>query len=98
MSSKLQLSKSEQQFITNGIQYNHRSDGRGLLDYRDIQLETAVLRGTHGSARVRQGDTEVLCGVRVELMRLSSAVKAPVLEDLLSFKIDCSPNASPDFT
>jgi len=57
-----------------------------------------VLRATHGSARVRQGDTEVLCGIRVELMRLESSIKMPALEDLLSFNIDCSPNASPDFT
>lgn len=98
MSSKLQLSKSEQQYIINGIHYNHRVDGRSLLDYRDIQLETAVLRGTHGSSRVRQGDTELLCGVRVELQKLDSSLQIPSIDDLINFKIDCSPNASPDFT
>lgn len=99
MSSQLQLSKSEQQYIISGIHYNHRLDGRSLLDYRDVQVETAVLRGTHGSARIRQGDTELLCGIRVELQHLSNQhAPEPEITDLLEFKIDCSPNASPDFT
>lgn len=95
MASRLKLSKSEQLYIIEGIEDNQRLDGRELLEYRDIQLETSVLRGTHGSARVRQGDTEVLCGVRFELMKCDKSIQS--LKDLLEFTIDCSPNASPDF-
>ena len=40
-----------------------REDGRSNLDYRHISLEVGVLPQASGSARVRMGGTEVLCGV-----------------------------------
>lgn len=110
MSSKIKLSRSEQQYIINGIHFNHRVDGRAPLDYRDILIEPSVLRGTHGSCRIRLGDTELLCGISVELHKVelpknqsddpSNKINdcfQPSIDDLLIFKVDCSPNASPDF-
>lgn len=101
------LSKSEQQYIIDSIKFNHRVDGRNLLDYRDIIIEPSVLRSTHGSCKIRLGDTELLCGASVELYEIDISknvdskvideMLSPKLSDLLSFKVDCSPNASPDF-
>jgi len=42
-----------------------RADGRGLTDYRKIQLEEGVIERAEGSARVRLGKTEVIVGVKV---------------------------------
>lgn len=44
-----------------------RLDGRGLLDYRSIRLETHVIEKAEGSARVSVGNTQVIAGVKVEL-------------------------------
>ena len=108
--STIQLSKTEQEYIINGIHFEHRIDGRKLLDYRDIQIEPSVLRGTHGSSRIRLGDTEILCGISVELYKIESNKtlderstdsntqnQKPKISDLLHFSLECSPNASPDF-
>lgn len=44
-----------------------RLDGRGLLDYRPIKVETHVIEKAEGSARVSLGNTQVIAGVKVEL-------------------------------
>ena len=38
-----------------------RSDGRGLKDIRPIEIQTNVLRRTHGSALFTRGETQALC-------------------------------------
>jgi exosome complex component RRP42 len=43
-----------------------RIDGRGLLDYRAIKIETGIIPKASGSARVTIGDTQVIAGVKVE--------------------------------
>jgi len=42
-----------------------RSDGRGLFDFRDIEIETGISNNAEGSARVRLGKTEVIVGVKM---------------------------------
>lgn len=44
-----------------------RFDGRELLEYRDIEIETGVSKKAEGSARVKVGKTEVLVGVKLQL-------------------------------
>jgi exosome complex component RRP42 len=41
--------------------------GRGLLDYREIEIETGVSKNAEGSARVRIGKTEVMAGVKLDV-------------------------------
>ncbi|MBL7056069.1 exosome complex protein Rrp42 [Candidatus Woesearchaeota archaeon] len=46
-----------------------RLDGRGFTDYRDVSVETGVLSTAEGSSRVKIGKTEILVGVKVEVMK-----------------------------
>jgi len=49
------------EFLSQGIRF----DGRRLLDYRQITVETGISKTAEGSARVKIGDTEVLAGVKL---------------------------------
>ncbi|MEJ2126199.1 MAG: exosome complex protein Rrp42 [Candidatus Bathyarchaeota archaeon] len=51
--------------ITELLKNGERTDGRGLNDYRDIQIECGVIEKAEGSARVRLGQTDVMVGVKV---------------------------------
>jgi exosome complex component RRP42 len=42
-----------------------RLDGRGLTDYREIQVESGVIERAEGSARIRLGKTEVVVGIKI---------------------------------
>ena len=42
-----------------------RFDGRKPEEFRDIKIETGVSKNAEGSSRVRMGDTEVICGVKL---------------------------------
>jgi len=44
-----------------------RFDGRGLLDYRDLEVTYDVSNCAEGSARVKLGKTEVIVGVKMTL-------------------------------
>ncbi|MEK6893360.1 MAG: exosome complex protein Rrp42 [Nanoarchaeota archaeon] len=44
-----------------------RFDGRGLADYRDIEVISDISNKAEGSARVKLGKTEVLVGVKLEI-------------------------------
>lgn len=46
-----------------------RFDNRGLLEYRNIKIETGISNQADGSARVRIGDTEVVAGVKMDVMK-----------------------------
>jgi len=45
-----------------------RMDGRGLLDFRDLEIETEASSKAEGSSKVKLGDTEVIVGVKMDLM------------------------------
>lgn len=44
-----------------------RFDSRGLLDFREIRIETGISKNAEGSARVKLGKTEVVAGVKMEV-------------------------------
>ncbi len=44
-----------------------RIDGRGLMDYRKIEITTGISRKAEGSAEVRLGDTRVMAGVKLDI-------------------------------
>lgn len=53
--------------IISGLNKSTRTDGRGLLDYRTLEIETNVLKDkTNGSTKVRLGESEVWAGIKVE--------------------------------
>ncbi|HIQ13204.1 MAG TPA: exosome complex protein Rrp42 [Thermoprotei archaeon] len=51
----------------NLLNKNLRKGDRGLLDYRDIKIETGTIKKAFGSATVNLGDTVVVAGVNFEL-------------------------------
>ncbi|KAK6113521.1 3' exoribonuclease family domain 1 protein [Brugia pahangi] len=90
---EVQLSEAEKVFIIHGAQEGLRADGRGPLDYRPIIVQTGVLATTNGSARVQIGSTDLLIGVKAELI----SVDTTVYRNRLNFFVDCSANATPLF-
>ena len=78
MSAPISLSKSEKSYIQTALSEHSpiRADGRSLLDYRSIALETGVASLSNGSARVNIGKTageesgsgtEVIAAVKLEV-------------------------------
>lgn len=48
------------------LEDGQRVDGRGFNEHRPIVIEPGVIPKANGSARVRLGDTEVVCGVKIQ--------------------------------
>ena len=78
MSATISLSKSEKSYIRTTLTEPSpiRADGRSLLDYRTIALETGIASLANGSARVNIGKaageesgsgTEVIAAVKLEV-------------------------------
>lgn len=89
------LSEAERAYIERGAEQGVRADGRSALDVRPVTLETSVLPNASGSARVRIGKvTDILVGVKAEVVEPR---KESADEGLLSFSVECSSLASPDF-
>lgn len=93
--SVYQLSSAEREYIEQGAEQGVRSDGRSSLDLRPVTLETSVLPNASGSARVRIGKvTDILVGIKPEV---SQPFRETSDEGILSFSVECSSLASPDF-
>lgn len=88
------LGDAEKRFIIHGIQDDLRNDGRGCEDYRHLDLEVGLVSNTHGSSRLRIGNTELLVGVKLDLDKPQANLPN---QGLVDFNIDCSPNATPQF-
>lgn len=55
--------------LQNILKTGKRSDQRGKLDYRPIEIEKEVLKNSEGSAIARIGKTQVIAGVKVDLAK-----------------------------
>jgi exosome complex component RRP42 len=71
-----------------------RSDGRGLNEYRNIQIDSGIIERAEGSARVRLGKTEVVVGVKISTGAPFSDVPD---KGVLTVNAELVPLASPDF-
>lgn len=60
------LAEMERDHVFQLAQEGERLDGRGLDEYRDVDIELGVAGKAEGSARVRLGDTDVLVGAKIE--------------------------------
>ncbi|MCJ7614448.1 exosome complex protein Rrp42 [Candidatus Bathyarchaeota archaeon] len=80
--------------ITELLASEKRVDGRGLTEYRKIELESGVIERAEGSARVRLGKTEVLVGVKVATGKPFSDMPD---KGVLTVNAELVPLASPDF-
>jgi len=80
--------------ITELLASGKRTDGRGLTDYREIQIESGVIERAEGSARVRLGKTEVLVGVKIAT---GSPFEDVPDKGVLTVNAELVPLASPSF-
>jgi len=73
---------------------NVRLDGRKPTEYREVSVEPGVIRSAEGSARVKIGKTEVIAGVKTEVMQ-----PYPDQEDQGSIMVgvELLPLSSPNF-
>jgi len=60
------ITRVKQKQIAQLIASEKRGDGRGLRDYREMNIEQGLIEKAEGSARVLLGKTEVVVGVKVE--------------------------------
>ncbi len=58
-----ELKKSQ---ILELLEQGKRVDGRAFDESREIIIETNAIPKANGSARIRLGDTEVICGVKIQ--------------------------------
>ncbi|MEM2954354.1 MAG: exosome complex protein Rrp42 [Candidatus Nanoarchaeia archaeon] len=76
------------------ISKGKRYDGRKIMEYRPIDIETGVVPKANGSARVKIGKTEVLVGVKFDV-----DVPFPDTPDegILIVNAELCPIANPEF-
>lgn len=84
----------KQKQIAQLVSHGKRLDGRGLTDYRELQLETGVVGRAEGSARVRLGKTEVLVGIKIEVGKPFADVPN---KGVLTVNAELAALASPSF-
>ena len=48
------------------LEQGKRVDGRALDESRELKIETNAIPKANGSARIYLGDTEVICGVKIQ--------------------------------
>ncbi len=92
--SSIMAAKIRQKRIAQLISSGKRLDGRGLDDYREIQIESGPIERAEGSARVRLGKTEVLVGIKIEVGQPFSDTPN---EGVLTVNAELVPLASPTF-
>lgn len=66
------LSSSERLFIRQGISDDLRLDGRARLAFRQVVVEKDPVPQAAGSAKIRVGETEVLCSVKGDILEPSA--------------------------
>lgn len=86
--------KPAESYIRKLIDEGARIDGRGPDQFRQITLDTGVIRNAEGSARVTIGNTQVIAGVKLDVHE-----PYPDTPNEGFLVIDCElvPLASPDF-
>ena len=84
----------KQKRIAELVSSGKRLDGRGLTDYREIQVEVGVIERAEGSARVRLGKTEVMAGIKIETGQPFPDVPN---DGVLTVNAELVPLASPTF-
>jgi len=84
----------KQKRIAELVSSGKRLDGRGLTDYREIQVESGVIERAEGSARIRLGKTEVIVGIKIETGEPFPDIPN---EGVLTVNAELVPLASPSF-
>ena len=62
------MSEAQKNHLETALKANVRFDGRKKDEIRKISIETGVVATAEGSARVKIGNTEVLAGIKMDLI------------------------------
>lgn len=81
-------------YITKLAEQGKRIDGRDFDHYRTIEIETNVVNKAEGSARVKVGNTQVLCGIKMDI---GEPFPDTPNTGVMSTAAEFIPLASPDF-
>jgi len=81
-------------YITKIAEQGKRIDGRPFDQYRNIIIETNVVNKAEGSARVWIGNTQVLCGIKMDI---GEPFPDTPMTGVMSTAAEFVPLASPDF-
>jgi exosome complex component RRP42 len=81
-------------YITKLAEQGKRTDGRTFDHYRNIEIETNVVNKAEGSARVKIGNTQVLCGIKMDI---GEPFPDTPTTGVMSTAAEFVPLASPDF-
>ncbi|VDP25930.1 unnamed protein product [Heligmosomoides polygyrus] len=81
------LGIAEKHFIVQGFVDGCRNDGRGVEDFRPMWIESPALSTTNGSARVKIDTTDILVGVKCEVVECEDTASVP---NRLQFTVDPS--------
>jgi exosome complex component RRP42 len=81
-------------YIIKLAEQGKRIDGRAFNHYRKIEIETNVVNKAEGSARVKIGNTQVLCGIKMDIGEPFPDTPAT---GVMSTAAEFIPLASPDF-
>ncbi len=87
-------SSLKKEYLAKLAQKGKRLDGRGLNEYRDIELETNVISRAEGSARVKMGNTQVIVGAKLDV---GEPYPDTPDEGVMTTAAELIPMASPDF-
>ncbi len=81
-------------YILKLAEQGKRTDGRSFDHYRNIEIETNVVNKAEGSARVKIGNTQVLCGIKMDI---GEPFPDTPTTGVISTAAEFVPLASPDF-
>ncbi len=90
----MDITEIEQRSAVDKIKKSERLDGRELLEFRNIEIETGVAKKAEGSAKVTIGDTKVIAGVK---FGVGHPFPDTPDEGMLMVNAEFGPMASPDF-
>lgn len=88
------VSSVKRDYIVDLARQGKRVDGRALDQYRDVSVETGLIKPAQGSALVKLGSTQVLAGVKLE--RVEPFPDTPS-SGVLIVNAELLPLASPTF-
>jgi exosome complex component RRP42 len=84
----------EGKYLKSLIENGKRIDGRKFDEFRKIEIEVGRIKTAEGSAFVKIGETQVVAGVKMELVE---PYKDMPNEGVLKVNAELSPLASPEF-
>ncbi len=88
------LPNIQKQEIINYLKEGKRLDGRGVADYRDVEIKIRISKKAEGSCSVKMGETEVYCGIK---MGVSAPYPDGPEEGTMMVSAELGPLASEDF-